>query len=306
MMMLRVNNYKVIKNAEIEVGKTILYGPNSSGKSSIIYALLMLITSKHPDENIERVIKHGVDEADIAIRHGESFIEYSGKDRLYRCKYGSKIVEGGSIELVEDCAKGFWKSLGIDRISHVAVDKMYVFNVPRGDIISYKERDLSEAVLDVKDPIDPGNWYRLLSHPNVVSDMVAEDLWDICGIKNIYGPFVRINGKWLPIHVLSDGLKRAILMIIAMHHSDLLIIEGFENSLHIDLIVYLLNRFEEYEDKKIIIETHSGMVVLSRLMIPERWQAYYVDQGTVRKITKETMKDISQLRSEREAYSLLI
>jgi predicted ATPase len=91
-----------------------------------------------------------------------------------------------------------------------------------------------------------------------------------------------------------------------MHHSDLLIIEGFENSLHIDLIVYLLNRFEEYEDKKIIIETHSGMVVLSRLMIPERWQAYYVDQGTVRKITKETMKDISQLRSEREAYSLLI
>ena len=306
MMMLRVNNYKVIKNAEIEVGKTILYGPNSSGKSSIIYALLMLITSKHPDENIERVIKHGVDEANIAIHHGESFIEYSGKDRLYRCKYGSKIVEGGSIELVEDCAKGFRKSLGIDRISHVAVDKMYVFNVPRGDIISYKEKDLSEAVLYVKDPMDPGNWYRLLSHPNVVSDMVAEDLWDMCGIERIYGPFVRIDGKWLPIHVLSDGLKRAILMIIAMHHSDLLIIEGFENSLHIDLIVYLLNRFEEYEDKKIIIETHSGMVVLSRLMIPERWQAYYVDQGTVRKITKETMKDISQLRSEKEAYSLLI
>jgi GTPase SAR1 family protein len=306
MMMLRVNNYKVIKSAEIEVGKTILYGPNSSGKSSIIYALLTLTTSKHPDENIERVIKHGVDEANIAIHHGESFIEYSGKDRLYRCRHGSKNVEGSSIEFVEDCVKEFWRSLGIDRIGHVAIDKMYVFDVPRGDIISYREKDLSEAMLDVEDPMNPENWYRLLSHPEVISGRVAEDLWDICGIERIYGPFVRINGKWLPIHVLSDGLKRAILMIIAMHHSDLLIIEGFENSLHIDLIVYLLNRFEEYEDKKIIIETHSGMVVLSRLMIPERWQAYYVDQGTVRKITKETMKDISQLRSEREAYSLLI
>ena len=305
MMMLRVNNYKVIKNAEIEVGKTILYGPNSSGKSSIIYALLTLTTSKHPDENVERVIKHGVDEANIAIHHGESFIEYSGKDRLYRCRHGSKNVEGSSIEFVEDCVKEFWRSLGIGRIGHVAIDKMYVFDVPRGDIISYREKDLSEAMLDVEDPMNPENWYRLLSHPEVVSGRVAKDLWDICGIERIYGPFVRIDGKWLPIYVLSDGLKRAILMIIAMHHSDLLIIEGFENSLHIDLIVYLLNRFEAYEDKKMIVETHSGIVVLSRKMIPEKWQAYYVDRGAVKEIAKKSMRDINLLRREIEAYSLL-
>lgn len=308
-MMLKIDNYKIIRSAEVEIGRTILYGPNSSGKSSIVYALMVLASSGHPDDDIDRIIGYGAEEANIAIQHSGSYIEYSGRDRLYRCKHGSEDVEGRSIEYIGNCVKEFWRSVGIHRIGHVAIDRMYVFEIPSGKIVSYKEKykeeNVFEAVLDIRNPLDPRSWSRLLEHPQVISGRVAEDLWDICGIEKIYGPFVRIDGKWMPINVLSEGLRRAILMIIAMHHSDLLIIEGFENSLHIDLIVYLLNRFEAYEDKKIIVETHSGTVVLSRKMIPEKWQAYYVDRGTVRKLTKEAMKEISLLRSEREVYSLL-
>jgi len=307
---LKISNYRVLKDVDLEVGKTILYGPNSSGKSSIIYALIKMAAEEHPDDILREIISHGLAGSRIRVESEGAFLEYEWKNGsyTYRCshpKIGSE--EGSSLLSIEDCARRFWSDAGIRRVGHISYDRAYIFYTVSGNVVELESFG-KKSRLSIKNILGFYDWSDFFSVPEILSDPVAEDLWNICGIERVYGPFARVEDKWIPISSLAEGFRRAIAVIIGARYSDLLLIEGFENSLHADLAANLLNLLESIKGLKVMIETHSGAIVLeslSRAGRPKPWSVYFVSGGSAKRITWEDLSNLALIKREKELYSLI-
>jgi len=97
----------------------------------------------------------------------------------------------------------------------------------------------------------------------------------------------------------SHGIKRAIMILYTIENSDIILIEGFENNLHIDTLRIVFEYIDEYKDRTIIIETHNSFLL--KLGVLKGWSVYYIDRNLIKKLDKiEDLRDLEIFRREVE------
>lgn len=84
-----------------------------------------------------------------------------------------------------------------------------------------------------------------------------------------------------------------------MAFSDIVIVEGYDSGLHIDLSIKLLETAEEL-GRRVVIETHVGL--LTTWFLKKGWRSYYFDNGVSREITRENISSMDLFRRERELF----
>jgi hypothetical protein len=107
--------------------------------------------------------------------------------------------------------------------------------------------------------------------------------------------------KWIKWPRLAYGHRRAAMMMIGLL-ADVILIEGFDNGLHIDLGLEILNSYErvlEGSNRFVVIETHIGSLITQKI---RTWDIYYFDRGVVKKISEKDLSCIELFKRELEAY----
>jgi len=83
----KVKDFRIIKDADISPeGITLIYGKNGNGKSTIIKALVSLLSNKHSEDNF----RHGKDSYSISASVGESSITYNRSGSNAQVKYNDE------------------------------------------------------------------------------------------------------------------------------------------------------------------------------------------------------------------------
>jgi len=83
----KVKDYRIIKDADISPeGITLIYGKNGNGKSTIIKALVSLLSNKHSEDNF----RHGKDTYSISARVGESSVTYKRSGSSAQVQYNTE------------------------------------------------------------------------------------------------------------------------------------------------------------------------------------------------------------------------
>jgi len=248
----------------LSVDKTILYGPNGGGKSSIIRALIMLLTKN------------------------ESYLY----DLLYEVKESRDLLvilkENADVKLCKnsECIS-FEQSgmLGDYRVARLSGDILRVY----GDI------------LDVYDSESLG---KMLGRPEFTEKIEEFFRWLECPIYRFYRRYFKEENTWLEIQFLPYGYKKALMLLYALENNDVVLVESFEGGLHVDLMRELLDYINNaYDDKVIIIETHSGLPVTWG--IKNNWSAYYVWRNNIVKLrTPQDLSSINLFSRELEALKI--
>jgi len=85
---------------------------------------------------------------------------------------------------------------------------------------------------------------------------------------------------------------------------DVILIEGLELALHLDLMRALLDFINDvYSNKVIVIETHSELPL--RWGITKGWSVYYIERNNIVRLSKlEDITNIKLFKKELEALSL--
>ena len=283
---LRLESVKILLRDE-KPRKIVLYGPNAAGKSSILYTLCLLMDEAFFSKilgirdfgryiNNSKFIIKSEDEILIGVENGE-----------YVCGNTRSI----SYWAVRECIlRTFEEKLEISTVSYLRGDKVY-----HGTIGELREE------LDLW---DPESWEALLEDPEEI-EKVLGDWRTYAEIMNVYPNkvkvFVNSNAEWIDIPLHAYGLRKAMALTYFTKFSDLLLIENFENGLHLDLIVDLM-RWLTGNAKYVILETHHGIVVRHALNLG--WDVYYVSDGKAYKASREDLSNIDLYRRELEFYVL--
>lgn len=104
---------------------------------------------------------------------------------------------------------------------------------------------------------------------------------------------------WYPLHLGAYGHRRAVMFLYALAFSDIVIVEGFDNAFHVDLMVKLLDLADSL-DKRIVIETHVGLLIL--WFLKKGWKPYYLEKGKSVQINAETIESVDLFKRERDIY----
>jgi len=278
---LEVKNFRVIKSTKVSLarGINLLYGFNSGGKSTIINALLTVAGIKDAD-----------DEAEITATNNSSYIKYSNRE--YYCKFADtkrnvNFDLKGDISNVKPCIQQFWENIGIKTIGHMNFDTIEVYNIA--------EPEPKVLTLNIW---NQEQWKELTSNPHTFYEILC-DIRDATNIKYLHSGYARIGDNWIPIEKLGYGKRKAIAMLLAYKYADLIVIEGYEAGLHVDLAIYMLSKLS---DKNVIIETHMGILLAEAL---ERgWKTYFIHEGEAKEVTKENVFNLGIISKEVKAYSL--
>lgn len=261
-MKLKARNLRVIKSAEIEIDRTLLYGPNASGKSTLIQALLMFLTVGIEPLSGEEINLSKDSEVEI-IHNGTS------------CKNF----------LDRECLKSFWNNLGIRNVEYVRGDAMMVFSpISREPTVVFSPDGKYKVEVKITNIDSLEEWKALTIYPNIIYMKVGEEslrslIAETLGFRGVQSGYVNYMDEWRPINKLSYGYKRALMMIFALAFSDLLIIENFDSGLHVGLALKLLNLIKR---RMSLIETHNGGLAV---ILSERgWNSYYLNNGIAKKI----------------------
>jgi len=285
---LEVVNLRAVKSAEVtlERGINILYGPNASGKSTIIHALLATMGIVDSDL-LGRLRLSG--DAEVTVSTGSAYVKFSGEKYSCRSREEGGVIEG-SFDEVRSCLQEFWESAGVRTVGYMWGDNLKVYNVAGSKVMVEGGRSIELNVWDLK------RWKKLTMLPQVF-DGVLEDIRDLTDVSYLHAGYARRKGTWTPIELLGYGERRAIALMLASKYSDLIIVEGFEAGLHADLAVYLLNKLS---DKNVIVETHMGVLLSNAL--ENKWKAYYVYEGKAEEVTRENI--LSLAKNELELYTI--
>lgn len=293
---LIVREFRVLRDLRIPLNnRTILYGPNNGGKTSIFHAVL---TALYGEISGHEYILSGLDDADYRIAFmrdsGELFsIGVEAGD--YILDYSGKTTRGG-YESISNILSELVKDYGIRRTAYMRGDTLLIV-----DWHSINEYSIW----------DSDNWKRLID--TYFIDNYFPEIYEFFSNHELYIDYI-YDGKfripfenttsWIDPVCLPYGYRRAFLMIYAALGSDIVFIDGFENSLHIDLVLDLLKFFMEKARSKIIaIETHSGLVL--RRGIEKGWTTHYINREHSR--TNLDLKDLLEIKlfkKETEAFML--
>jgi energy-coupling factor transporter ATP-binding protein EcfA2 len=266
------------KPAVLSVGKTILYGPNGAGKTHIIRALAYLLLD---ESSRNRVI--------FEIDHVKSYARLFGYADVVLCEDSKcAVLESDSVNFrVEEAV---WSR----RYSVARVVGNYIYSSSAG----YKYIDLVHDLREIL--ADPGVAEKV--------ELFLYHYYTELNIERFHGDYYKeaANGRheWRNIALLPYGIRKAIAVIYALETYDVILIEGFESALHLDLMRALLDFMnEEYKDRIIVIETHSGLPL--RWGIAKGWNVYYVERNNIARLSKlEDLTNIELFRKELEALSL--
>jgi len=259
---------KLDKRVEIRIGKTILYGGNGQGKSTIIRAIIRLILKEKDDS----IFKHVTQE--INDKYYWIWIKNSSDASLH--------------DLLNNRQADFEHPGLIDnpRIARIIGDTLYIHT---------KDRQ-GEASHDVIDATNPDHLSMILSEPEIAEKAEEFFAWLDVPIIDFYHGYYKEKGlDWLDISNLPYGYRRALMMIYALEKSDYLFIEGFENGLHIDLMLMLLDLFSKMEGKVVVIETHNSFPIVYGLK--KEWRVYYIKRSDVVEIS-----NYDQLREKADLF----
>jgi predicted ATPase len=259
---------KLNKRVEIRIGKTILYGGNGQGKSTIIRAIIRLILKEKDDSILNHVTQ------EINDKYYWVWIKNSSDAFLH--------------DLLNNRQADFEHPGLIDnpRISRIIGDTLYIYSKDRR----------GEASRDVIDAANPDHLFMILSEPEIAEKAEEFFAWLDVPIIDFYHGYYREKGlDWLDVSNLPYGYRRALMMIYALEKSDYLFIEGFENGLHIDLMLMLLDLFSKVEGKVTVVETHNSFPIVYGLK--KGWRVYYIKRSDVVEIA-----NYDQLREKADLF----
>lgn len=291
---LVVRNFRAVRNVDIELGKVLLYGPNGGGKTSTVHALMMMT---NPPASLDKVVRVGLrDDTEIVLEFNDVKLVYAKNDYCF-CHGECRGCEERGARAIP----AFWERVGVKDVGYLG-DVFIVYSALTGNEKVLVIGD-ARARLFVGDLSEFGYWSDLFALPLVFGERfeVLSDIRDVTGIDYIYRGLAYRNEVWYMLNAEAAGYKRAILALILARHSDMAIIEGFENYLHIDLAVNLINKLDE-TTKYTVIETHLG--TLLRWAIVRGWNVYYIDKGTSKKLQPEDLGKLELYRRELQVYGV--
>jgi len=262
---------------DIEVSKTVLYGHNGGGKSCIIRVITMLLCGEGCLTESERsVIDTFKKSLDITLSSNKGFIGFKGE---YIAGVNNDVMfRGGQIS--KDVIHQY---IGDYRVARVLTD--YVFT--------------ELGILNIYDVHD---FINMLTEPEFVERVREFFKYLDPGITAIYYRKFRDDGEWLPVELLPYGYKRVIAMLYAIDRYDVVLIEGFEAGLHVDLIREFIDFItEHYKDKVVVIETHLG--TLLRFTLMKGWTTYYVSRENIEKLDLQKLYTTRLFAREIEALT---
>jgi hypothetical protein len=305
---LKIGNFRVVKEADIEVkrGINILYGPNAGGKSTIIYALLA--TMGIGNENLKRKLAlDGI----IEVIHEGNYVMYrlDKREGRYSCKakdmerpYELKVdtIWEPYIEDIDgvQCYLKFWEEVGVRRVGYMFGDEVVVYNV--GGSTSSIDVD-GESVPLRLNVWDKQAWAQFTGKPHFFDGLYRSISW-LTDIKYLHGGYALKGDEWIPVELLGYGERKTLALLLASKYSDLIVVEGFEGGLHIDLALDLLSQLE---DKIVVAETHMGVVVGKGF--ERKWNIYYVEKGVANRVS--SLNDLLKtelIQKEAELYTWVV
>ena len=264
------------KPVELSIGKTILYGPNGSGKSAIIRALAYLLTED------AKLLYESDYMNSLAQLFGQADVQLCENSKCVSLRSDGTNFSLSGAKLGKSAAR-------------IVGDYMYTTDA------RYKYMNPVQNVDDLR---------NILSIPTVAEavERFLHHYYTELNIERFYGSYFKevVNGRheWRDIVLLPYGIKKAIAIIYALEAYDAVFIEAFESALHLDLMRALLDFMnEEYSNKIIVIETHSGLLL--RWGIAKGWNVYYVKRDSITSLTRlEDLTNTELFKKELEALSL--
>jgi energy-coupling factor transporter ATP-binding protein EcfA2 len=231
----------------LEFDRTILYGRNAQGKSTIIKTLLLLLVSEAQGRLL------------VPESEDDPFWLQDLLEKVKLCM-GDRCVDRPG--LLDDV-----------KAARVVGDELYI-------IARTRENKLLTDKLNVR---NTDNLEAMLSEPEVVEALEEFFEWLDPPVEFYRGFFKEPINGWLKITHLAYGYKRALMILYALEKCDIVSIEGFESGLHIDLMKLILQHInEKYRGKVVVIETHSGLPVTYGLATG--WTVYYVTRSNIVKL----------------------
>jgi len=301
-LLIKIKNFRVIKQAEIDLSRkgVIFYGPNGSGKSTAIHSLLGLFGSRDSLDDLD---------GELYLKYGDDHIRvYREVQLMLDAKVGGYEEKRMPFDdpRALDAIRLFWNKIGVRRIAHIEGDILKIYDLYR--TIPGFEPDLQ---LDIN---DKDSWRRVMSQPqllfeeingrfllNYIRDLVDSDIDILYIIIRLAVDTDTQKYKWVEWTKLAYGYRRAAMMMIGLL-ADVILIEGFDNGLHIDLGLEILNSYEKVlggSNRFVVIETHIGSLITRKI---RTWDIYYFDRGVVKKISEKDLSYIELFKRELEAY----
>jgi predicted ATPase len=258
----RLGPIRLVEPATLEFGRTILYGPNAQGKSTIIKAILLLLVR---DESRRNLLVPEVEDDPFWL---QSLLS----ERVELCA-GDRCVDRPG--LLDDV-----------KAARVVGDELYI-------VAQTRESRLLASRLSA---LSTDSLEAMLSEPEVVEALEEFFEWLDPPVELYRGFFKEPTDGWLRINHLAYGYKRTLMILYAMEKCDVVAIEGFEGGLHVDLMKLILRHINErYKDKVVVIETHSGLPVTYGLATG--WTVYYITRNSI-----TTLKSYRDLIEKAELF----
>jgi len=278
---IMIRDFMGLRDVEVEISKTLLYGSNMSGKSRVIYALMNVINHHGLMEYFAREMGETVGEelkGDYDVVIGDTIVTV--KDTLFKVVSPRGEFGPSSYNAVADYIAEAFRKVGVSRVAWVT---------DRGDIVIANVGGASSQMR-------VGDVRVLLQNPEEVEKV--EELWRLfTSARRFYYNKVKIEDKWVPPSLLSAGERKAMTLIYLAKFTDLLIVETFEGGLHIDTALDLISLFSD-EAKYVVLETHYGLAIGRALQ--HNWNVYCLSEGKVHKVTN--LRDAARLELlEKEA-----
>jgi energy-coupling factor transporter ATP-binding protein EcfA2 len=245
----RLDPIRLAEPTPLEFDRTILYGRNAQGKSTIIKTLLLLLVK---NEAHGRLLVPEVEDDQFWLQNILS-------EKVELCM-GDRCVDRPG--LLDDV-----------KAARIVGDELYIIARTREDEILANRLNVQNA----------DNLEAMLSEPEVVEALEEFFEWLEPPVELYRGFFKEPINGWLKITHLAYGYKRALMILYALEKCNIVSIEGFESGLHIDLMKLILQHInEKYRGKVVVIETHSGLPVTYGLATG--WTVYYVTRSNIVKL----------------------
>lgn len=241
-------------------------------------------------------ISSGLDGADYRI----AFTKDSGELFSIGVKAGDYILDykdgttRGGYESISNVLSELVKNYRIRRTAYMRGDTLLIVDWYSINEYSIWDSDSWKRLIDTYfiDNYFP-EIYVFFSNHELYIDYIYDGKFKISFENTI---------SWIDPVCLPYGYRRAFLMIYAALGSDIVFIDGFENGLHIDLVLDLLKFFTEKDGSKIIaVETHSGLVL--RKGIEKGRTTHYINREHNRtNIGLKDLLEIKLFKKETEAF----
>jgi len=276
---LRVNRiiikgFKSIKELELELGDlTILIGPNSSGKSSILEAFTIIASDKIPLE--DTFLMSG---EDVSVSLKVSFDSSDVKHLKYRLlkELGIRKEPGGQREIAvhfklhKENGEVVMKRLPLKDEDELIIDfvRTRIYFVPESRMVGRADLfrvldSLGGLVIDfgrvgdVKKALSQSTSYEDVRLRIEGSDVVLE----------LYDADV---GLWVPFKNVGAGVKALIIPMLALSTAnDVVVIDDFDLGMHTSLQVRSVGVLRDALERgvQVIMSTHSPAVFLGALKL---------------------------------------